>query len=87
MKHILEAIQSDSATAEDFANIELPESYRAAFIKKDEVDMFEGVASRDKDPRKSLHVENVDMPEIGPGEAIVAVMASAINYNLSLIHI
>ena len=43
--------------------------------------MFEGVASRDKDPRRSLHVEDVPTPELGPGEAIVAVMASSINYN------
>ena len=43
--------------------------------------MFEGLASRDKDPRQSLHVEEVPTPELGPGEALVAVMASAINYN------
>src|SRR5687767_3425772 len=43
--------------------------------------MFEGVPSRDKDPRSSLHVEDVATPEPGPGEALVAVMASAINYN------
>src|SRR5687767_15386348 len=43
--------------------------------------MFEGVPSRDKDPRQSLHVEDVATPELGPGEALVAVMASAINYN------
>ena len=43
--------------------------------------MFEGLASRDKDPRKSLHVDDVPLPELGPGEALVAVMASAINYN------
>src|ERR687890_707440 len=43
--------------------------------------MFEGLDSRDKDPRKSLHVEDVALPELGPGEAFVAVMASAINYN------
>ena len=42
MQNILEAIQSGSATAEDFASLALPESYRAAFVKKDEVDMFEG---------------------------------------------
>ena len=36
---------------------------------------------RDKDPRKSLHLDEVPTPELGPGEAIVAVMASAINYN------
>src|SRR3982750_2528508 len=43
--------------------------------------MFEGLATKDKDPRKSLHVEQVDTPELGPGEAIVAVMASSVNYN------
>src|SRR3954453_18086459 len=43
--------------------------------------MFAGLTSRDKDPRKSLHVQHVPTPELGPGEAMVAVMASAINYN------
>ena len=32
--------------------------------------------TKDKDPRKSLHVEEVPTPELGPGEALVAVMAS-----------
>ena len=43
--------------------------------------MFDGLATRDKDPRKSLHLQEVPTPELGPGEALVAVMASAINYN------
>ena len=81
MHTILDAIQSGSATSEDFASLELPESYRAAFVKKDEVDMFEGLSAKEKDPRTSLHVEEVPLPELGPGEAFVAVMASAINYN------
>lgn len=81
MHTILEAIQSGDASSDDFAHLELPESYRAVTVHKDEVDMFEGLASRDKDPRKSLHVEDVALPELGPGEAYVAVMASAINYN------
>src|SRR4029078_1660940 len=70
----------DTAT-EEFAALELPESYRAVTVHKDEVDMFEGVPTKEKDPRKSLHVEDVPLPELGPGEACVAVMASAINYN------
>ena len=40
-----------------------------------------GVEGKEKDPRKSLHVEEVPTPELGPGEAIVAVMASSVNYN------
>jgi crotonyl-CoA reductase len=43
--------------------------------------MFDGLESRDKDPRKSLHVDTVPPPAVGPGEALIAVMASAINYN------
>ena len=81
MQQILDAILAGDTTPEDFAALELPESYRAVTVHKDEVGMFEGLASRDKDPRKSLHVEDVPLPELGPGEALVAVMASAINYN------
>jgi crotonyl-CoA reductase len=81
VQNILDAIQSGNATPEDFASLELPESYRAAFVKKDEVDMFEGLTAKEKDPRKSLHLDEVPTPEVAPGEALVAVMASAINYN------
>src|SRR3954452_5969305 len=81
VQHILDAILADDTSAEDFANLALPESYRGATVHKDEVDMFAGMATKDKDPRKSIHVEDVPLPELGPGEAYVAVMASAINYN------
>lgn len=66
---------------ESVGGLDLPDHYRAVTVHKDEVGMFEGLESRDKDPRTSLHVEDVATPELGPGEAIVAVMASAINYN------
>ncbi|HMU36517.1 MAG TPA: crotonyl-CoA carboxylase/reductase, partial [Marmoricola sp.] len=81
VQEILDAILAGNTSSEAFANLELPTSYTAATVHKDEVDMFEGMETRDKDPRKSLHVEEVALPELGPGEAIVAVMASAINYN------
>jgi crotonyl-CoA reductase len=85
VKDILEAIlarESGAAvSAEDIADLPVPESYRAVTVHKDEAAMFEGMPSRDKDPRTSLHVEDVATPELGPGEALVAVMASAINYN------
>jgi crotonyl-CoA reductase len=81
MQAIRDAILSGVRSPEAFANLELPAQYRAVTVHKDEDEMFAGLASRDKDPRKSLHVEAVDVPELGPGEAIVAVMASAINYN------
>ncbi|MBC7596122.1 MAG: crotonyl-CoA carboxylase/reductase [Kineosporiaceae bacterium] len=81
MQNILAAILAGDTSNEDFANIEIPDSYRAITVHKEDADMFEGLASRDKDPRKSLHLDNVPVPELAAGEALVAVMASSINYN------
>lgn len=80
MEKILEAIQA-GASGDEIAALPLPEAYRAALVKKDEMAMWEGVASEDKDPRRSLHVEEVARPELAPDEAYVAVMASSINFN------
>ncbi len=70
-----------TAAQDTYAGLAIPETYRAVTVHKDEVDLFEGLDSRDKDPRKSLHLDDVPVPELAPGEALVAVMASAINYN------
>ena len=43
--------------------------------------MFEGIPSANKDPRKSVHIQEVATPELAPDEAVVAVMASSINFN------
>ena len=80
MERIREAIVGGAA-AEEFAAIPVPDHYRAVTLHKDEQDMFAGMASRDKDPRQSLHIEDVPTPELAPGEALIAVMASSINYN------
>ena len=69
------------ADAETFAKIKIPATYRAAHILKSEEAMFAGVASKDKDPRKSIHVGQVPTPELAPDECLVAVMASSINFN------
>ncbi|MCP2261028.1 crotonyl-CoA carboxylase/reductase (EC 1.3.1.85) [Streptoalloteichus tenebrarius] len=79
MQKILDAIMADELDA--LASIPVPESYRGVTVHADEVDMFEGVPHKEKDPRRSLHLDEVRTPELGPGEALVAVMASAINYN------
>src|SRR6186713_260023 len=81
MDRIREAILSGDRSVETYAEIAVPDTYRAATVHKDEVEMFSGMATRDKDPRRSLHVEQVPTPQLAPGEALVAVMASAINYN------
>jgi crotonyl-CoA reductase len=81
VKDILDAILAADTEPSAFANLPVPDHYRAVTVHKDEREMFAGLATRDKDPRKSLHVEDVATPELGPGEALIVVMASAINYN------
>ena len=78
---IMEAEGTDSPDLSAVAAIPVPDSYQAVVVRAEEAAMFDGMVSRDKDPRKSLHVQDVPTPELGPGEALVAVMASAINYN------
>jgi crotonyl-CoA reductase len=80
MHAILDAIQA-RAPGEELAALPIPESYRAAVVRAEDAGMFEGMASSDKDPRKSIHVEEVPVPELAPDEAYVAVMASSINFN------
>ena len=79
MQELVDAITSGEPGA--VAGVPVPDSYRGVVVRADEAEMFEGLATRDRDPRKSLHVQQVPTPELGPGEALVAVMASAINYN------
>ncbi len=81
MKHILDAILDGDTSPEQVTALPVPQTYRAVTVHKDETEMFAGLETRDKDPRRSLHVEEVPVPDLGPGEALVAVMASAINYN------
>src|SRR5690606_5387716 len=72
MQEILEAIQS-GASGDDIAHLPIPESTRAAHVLRSEAGMWDGVESADKDPRKSLHVGEVPLPEIAPDEAVIAV--------------
>jgi crotonyl-CoA reductase len=80
MQEILDAINA-GATGDDIANVPLPEAFRGAHVLRSEADMWEGVESWDKDPRKSLHVGEIPMPELAPDEVVIANMASSINFN------
>jgi crotonyl-CoA reductase len=80
MRQILQAIEA-GAPSEELAALPLPEAFRAVTVRKDEVELFNGLLSEEKDPRKSIHVDEVPLPEMAPDEAVVAVMASAINFN------
>jgi crotonyl-CoA reductase len=80
LNDIVHAIES-GASSDDVASLPLPESFRAAVVLESEQDMFEGLESSDKDPRKSLHIQDTELPELAPDEAVIAVMASSINFN------
>ena len=80
MSEILEAVIA-GASADELATMGMPESYRASFVRREDQDMFAGLESEDKDPRKSLKLGEVALPELAPDEAYVAILASSINFN------
>jgi len=80
MEHIRDAILA-GVTGAELAALPLPDHYRAAVVRREDVGMFEGIDSADKDPVDSVRVQDVATPELAPDEAYVAVMASAINFN------
>ena len=82
MDQIRAAVNSaDPADWSAVGDLPVPDSYAGVVVLADEVDMFASQTTADKDPRKSLHLQQVPTPEVGPGEALIAVLASAINYN------
>ena len=81
IQQIADAVMSGEATSEDFAALEVPDHYTGALLRQEDESMFDGMPTRERDPRKALRIEDVPVPELGPGEALVAVMASSINYN------
>lgn len=81
ISEILAAIQDGDRSAAEVGSLPLPASYRGVTIRREDAGMFDGIPSGQRDPAKSLRVEEVPLPELGPGEALVAVMASSVNYN------
>ncbi|MFZ1925950.1 MAG: crotonyl-CoA carboxylase/reductase [Solirubrobacteraceae bacterium] len=57
----------------------VPSTYLSAHLAREDQDMF--AAGGEKDVRRSLRVGEVPLPELAPDEVLLAVMASAINYN------
>ncbi|HET6501028.1 MAG TPA: crotonyl-CoA carboxylase/reductase [Amycolatopsis sp.] len=78
MDQLADAVRN-GASQEELKRAPVPADYLAAHLNAADVDMFRAV--EDKDVRKSLQVGKVPMPELAPDEVLVAVMASAINYN------
>ena len=71
----------EGAGREDLLGMAMPETTRAAYVRREDSGMFEGLASEDKDPRASLKVGEIALPELAPDEAYVLIMASSINFN------
>jgi len=80
MSEILDAVRA-GADAATLASLPLPETTRAVFVRREDQNMFEGMASSDKDPRQSLKIDEIALPELAPDEVAIAVMASSINFN------
>lgn len=80
MRAIRDAIIGN-AGADALAGLPIPPHYRATALLRDEVGLFDGVPERERDAVRAMHTVDVPTPELQPGEALIAVMASSINYN------
>jgi crotonyl-CoA reductase len=67
------------ASREELSEHELPPSYLAAHLSREDENIF--ASGGDYDVRRSIRVGEVPMPQLAPDEVAIAVMASAINYN------
>lgn len=79
MTGLAQACAEDDPAA--IAACRVPDAYRAAVVHAADQGVFAGVPADERDPHRSLRVTDVPTPEPAPGEVLVAVMASSINYN------
>ena len=78
MDALAEAVLA-GASPDELLREDVPVEYQATYLHEDDIRIFGDAA--DKDVRRSLRLGRVPMPELAPDEALVAVMASSINYN------
>ncbi|QDY80417.1 crotonyl-CoA carboxylase/reductase [Streptomyces qinzhouensis] len=79
MTHVRSAAATDDPRA--IAACEVPARYRAAVVLAADHQALAGTPVESRDPRKTVHVQEVATPEPAHGEVLVATMASSINYN------
>lgn len=77
---LLEAISQQASTVE-LGRLPLPQTYRAAVTRREDVERTLRIPEADRDPAATLRIERVATPPFAPDEVVVAVMASAINFN------
>jgi crotonyl-CoA reductase len=75
---VVEAVR-DGRRGEELERYGLPETYVAAHLRVEDMERIR--ARKDGDVRDGIHVGPLPVPEPGPDEVLIAVMASAINYN------
>lgn len=72
------------ASPEAILAAEVPSSYKAAYVEKDDAVKLWSQPEETRpraDIRETLKLGEVPMPELAPDEVLIAVMASALNYN------
>lgn len=78
MTELIDAVRA-GADGAALAACPLPDSYRAVYLRREDETLFGD--EEDRDVRRTLHFGEVPLPELAPDEVLVAVMASAVNYN------
>jgi crotonyl-CoA reductase len=68
------------APGEELANLPLPDSFRAAVVRREEAERWGDTPLGELDPAETLHVEEVGRPDLACDEVLLAVMASSLNY-------
>lgn len=79
MTGLAEAAAADDPAA--MAACRIPDRYRAAVVLAADQGIFAGIPASWRDLHRSLHIQTVATPEPAPGEVLIGVMASSINYN------
>jgi hypothetical protein len=69
VSEILDAVRA-GASGETLSSTPMPTTTRAVFVRREDQDMFAGVASIDKDPRRSLRIDEGCATRIGPRRSI-----------------
>ncbi|ACU53076.1 crotonyl-CoA reductase [Acidimicrobium ferrooxidans DSM 10331] len=77
---LTEAVLAGADPAE-LAATPVPDHYRACYVQQSDIERVAHLDPAVRDPGTTLHIGDVPMPELGPDEVLVAVMASSINYN------
>jgi crotonyl-CoA reductase len=80
MEEIVAAIETNQAS-KTFAALEVPSTYRGLVTRKADVQPTLAIPVHARDPRRTLHVQDVPVPELAPDECLIAVMASSLNFN------